>query len=76
MTNKEAIVNVLNEHPCLNGNEIKGFVKRKYNIDISPQSAAGTLRPLIAAGMAAKSDSPSGKVVYWITNYGKEKMKL
>lgn len=72
MTKKEAIVNVLNEHSCLTCIEIKGFVKRKYDMDITPQSVGGTLRPLVSAGMVGKSTNVSNKMVYWLTDYGKE----
>lgn len=71
MTKTEMIVNVLHEHPCLNSFEIKGFVYRKYGENISPQSAAGTLRPLVAKGQVGKSNL-TGKMVYWLTDYGKE----
>lgn len=69
MTKIEMIVNVLHEHPCLNSFEIKGFVYRKYGENISPQSASGTLRPLVAQGKVGKSNA-TGKMVYWLTEYG------
>lgn len=76
MTNREMIVEVLKQHSCLTGSEIKNFVYRKFGVNISPQTAAGVMRPLIAAGMAAKSQHPSSnKMVYWLTDYGEEKMK-
>ena len=65
MTKKEMIVKVLTEHPCLTGNEIKGFVNRMFGENISAQSAAGTLRPLIAQGKVGKSYA-TGKTVYWL----------
>ena len=65
MTTREMVVEVLREHPCLNSFEIKGFVFRKFGETISPQSAAGTLRPLIAAGKVGK-DNHTGKTVYWL----------
>ena len=76
MTNKEAVIGVLKEYSCLNGSQIKGFAHRMFDVDITPQTAAGVLRPLIAAGMASKSPDPnSGKMVYWLTDYGKEQLK-
>lgn len=69
MTKTEMIVNVLHEHPCLNSFEIKGFVYRKYGENISPQSAAGTLRSLVAKGQVGKSNL-TGKMVYWLTEFG------
>ena len=73
MTNKEMILNVMKGGICATGFQIKGLVYREYGAEISPQSAAGVMRPLVAQGMAAKSPDPiSGKMVYWLTDYGKE----
>ena len=75
MTTKEMVINVLNENGVQTGFSIKGLVYRKYGAEISPQSAAGVLRPLIASGMAAKSPDPiSGKMAYWLTDYGKKEL--
>ena len=71
MTKVEMITEILREHPCLTSFEIKGFVFRKYGEIISPQSASGTLRPLVAKGQVGKSNL-TGKMVYWLTDYGKE----
>ena len=75
MTNKEAVIGVLKEHSCLTGFQIKGFAHRMFGVDITPQTASGVLRPLVAAGYAGKSTDPvSGKMAYWLTDYGKEKL--
>lgn len=75
MTNKEMVISVLNDHGCQNGFQIKGMVYRKFGVSISPQTAAGVMRPLVAAGYAGKSPSPvDGKMVYWLTDYGKEQL--
>ena len=67
MTNKDVIIKVLNEHPCLTVMEVRQFAKRLYNYDITPQAVAGAMRPLIAAGLAASDKHPSnGKTVYWL----------
>lgn len=67
MTNKEMIIDILNDHPCLTSQEIKGFINRKYNITISNQSISAALRPVVAAGQATKGISPTnGKAVYWL----------
>lgn len=63
----EMITTVLHEHPCLNSNEIKGFIYRKYGVTISAQSVAGTLRPLVAQGKVGK-DNHTGKMVYWMND--------
>lgn len=71
MTNKEMIVEVLMEHSCLTTQEIKGFVNRKHNVIISNQSIAGTMKPIVAAGLAEKGISPANnKTVYWLTKAG------
>ena len=67
MTNKDVVIKVLNEHPCLTAMEVRQFAKRLCHYDITPQSVAGTMKPLIAAGLAASDKHPSnGKTVYWI----------
>ena len=75
MTNKEMVISVLNDHSCQTGFQIKGSVFRKFGIRITPQTAAGVMRPLVAAGYAGKSPNPvDGKMVYWLTDYGKERL--
>ena len=71
MTKIEMIINVLSDHPCLNSKEISSFVFRKYGEHISAQSASGSLRPLVSRGQIGKDDH-TGKMVYWLTDYGKE----
>lgn len=67
MTNKDVIIKILNEHPCLTAMEVRQFAKRLYNYDITPQAVAGAMRPLIATGLAASDKHPSnGKTVYWL----------
>lgn len=68
MTNKEMIIEVLKKHSCLTSFEIKGFIYRTYNVNLTPASISGTLRPVIAAGLAAASKNSDGKTVYWLTN--------
>lgn len=75
MTNKEMIISVLNDHGCQTGFQIKGSVFRKFGVSISPNAASGVMRPLIAAGYAGKYPDPaSGKMAYWLTDLGKEKL--
>ena len=67
MTNKDVVIKVLNEHPCLTAMEVRQFAKRLCDYDITPQAVAGTMKPLIAAGFAASDKHPSNrKTVYWI----------
>lgn len=74
MTTKEMALEVLKQHSCLTGFEIKGFIHRWYNVDVSPQSISGLLRPLVSKGYIGKCAGPNGKMAYWISDYGKEKM--
>ena len=67
MTNKDVVIKVLNAPPCLTAMEVRQFAKRLCDYDITPQAVAGTMKPLIAAGLAASDKHPSnGKTVYWI----------
>ena len=67
MTNRDVVIKVLNEHSCLTAMEVRQFAKRLCDYDITPQAVAGTMKPLIAAGLAASDKHPSnGKTVYWI----------
>ena len=76
MTNKEMVISVLMDLGCQTGFQIKGSVYRKFGVSISPQTASGVMRPLIDKGLAAKSPDPlSGKMVYWLTDFGKEQLK-
>ncbi len=75
MTNKEMIISVLKDFDCMNSVQIKGAIYRKFGESISPQSISGTMRPLISAGYAGKSPDSSGKMVYWLSDFGKEKLK-
>ena len=75
MTNKEAVIGVLKERDCVTGVQIKGFAHRMFGVDITPQTASGVLRAYVAKGMVGKSPDPnSGKMVYWLTDYGKEQL--
>lgn len=67
MTNKDVVIEVLANYSCLTAMEVRQFAKRLCDYDITPQAVAGTMRPLIAAGLAASDKHPSnGKTVYWL----------
>lgn len=74
MTTKEMVIKVLNKYSCLNGNQIKVAVYNEFDEVISAQSAAGVLRPLVARGLAGKSADASGKMTYWLTDFGKQEL--
>ena len=75
MTGKEMVLEIIKEYACLNSTEISQFIKRKFNEDVSSSSAAGAIRPLIAQGYAASSRDANNRTVYWLTDYGKEKLR-
>lgn len=72
MDTREMALEILKNHPCLTGYEIKGFIHREFNKDVSPQSITGLLRPLVSRGVIGKAPGPNGKMAYWITDFGKE----
>lgn len=73
MTNKEMVIDVLKNYSCVTSFQIKGFIYRKFGESIAPQTAAGILRPLVSQGFVGKSPDPaSGKMAYWLTDFGKE----
>ena len=76
MTSKEMIYNVLKEYGCSNTFQIKGMVFRAYGEKLSEASISGQLRGLVSKGIAAKSSNGYGKMVYWITDYGKTLEKI
>ena len=73
MTNKEIVMNILSEHPCLTGVQIHDYAYQKFGQSISPQAVAGVLRPLTNRGQIAVSRHPySNRNVYYFTEKGKE----
>ena len=75
MTNEEALIGVLKQYSCLNSFQIKGFAYRMFGVSLQPQSASGILRKYIRGGLAEKGPDGNGKMVYWLTDYGKEQLK-
>lgn len=73
MTKKEMVIKALRAYGCSDSFQIKGIVYRMFNEEISTSSISGILRPLYAAGYVNKSNA-TGKTVYWLTDYGKEKL--
>ena len=74
MEKQKMIVEVLKNYGCSTAADISRLVKREFGENITVNSVAGTLRPMIARGLAANADNGNGKKVYWITDYGKEKL--
>ena len=75
MTNKEIVLGVIKEHPCVTGAQIHNYALRMFKEDITPQAAASVMRAYEARGLAAGSRHPmTGKMVYWLTDHGKEEL--
>lgn len=74
MTTKEMVIEILKHHSCQTAFQIKGCIYRKFNENVTPQAVSGVMRPLIACGWAEKGNRSDGKMVYWLTDFGKEKL--
>lgn len=66
MSNKEMITNTLHTYGPSTSKEIANLVIREYNTRLSPSQIAGSLRPLIAKGVAASSKNDKNVTVYWM----------
>lgn len=66
MNKKEKILDILKTTGCITAKEISGFIIRKFNETISPQSVSGSLRPLIQQGQVGNCKNANGQTVYWI----------
>ena len=62
MTNKEIVLGVIKEHPCVTGAQIHNYALRMFKENITPQAAASIMRAYEA------------KMVYWLTDHGKEEL--
>lgn len=68
MEKKEMVIKILKENGTLTAKQISAFAKRKYDFDITPQSASGVMRGLIGQGLAAKSKDDSNQTRYWLNS--------
>lgn len=66
MNNREMITNILDAYGPSTSKEIANLVIREYDTRLSPSQIAGSLRPLIAKGMAASSKNDKNVTVYWM----------
>ena len=64
-TNKEMVVEILNEYGAMTSRQIAVQINNKMGVSLTPAQVAGALRPLIAQGKAANSKDAYGKTVYW-----------
>ena len=66
MDKKEMVIDILKTTGCLTAKEVSGFIVRKFNEKVSPQSVSGSLRPLVQQGLVGSYKNASGHTVYWI----------
>ena len=72
MTKKEIVFGVMKKHPCVSGAQIHNYALQMFNEDITPQAATSILRYYIDRGLAGKSPNEKGRMMYWLTDSGKE----
>ena len=76
LTDKQkGIVEIMRTSGCATAKDISNLLLLRKNIQASPQSVAGTIRPWIQRGWAANSPNGNGSKVYWLTDYGKTQLK-
>lgn len=74
-TNKDMIVDVLNDYGAMTSAQTAVQVNLRFGITLTSAQVAGALRPLVAKGHAANSKDSHNKTVYWLTDFGKEAIK-
>ena len=62
-------------HGCQTSNQLRTYSNRVYSEDYSGGSIGAALRKLVQKGMAACSENERGQKVYWLTEYGCERVK-
>ena len=68
MTNKEMVVEVLQNYGAMTSRQIAVQIFNKLGVSVTPAQVAGVLRPMIVAGQAANSKDEYGKMKYWLVN--------
>lgn len=68
MTKQEIVLEALGRFGTSNNKQLSAFIKRKFNVDISPSSVSGTLRTLVAQGLVGKSNCGAGCTMYWLNS--------
>lgn len=66
MTKQEIILKGLILNGPSNAKQLASAIKRKLDYDITPASASGTLRTLVALGKVSRSNCGNGSTVYWV----------
>ena len=66
---------VLTQYGCQSAQQIHTCMNRLYNDSHSTGSIGASLRKMAQKGVAASSENERGQKVYWITDFGKERVK-
>ena len=75
MEKREAIIKIFKDYGCMSSKQASAFLKRKMNLDISPQSVSGTMRSLMAKGYAGSSKTDKNTTMYWLITPAWEEVK-
>ena len=75
MTNKEMVLNVMEQFGAMTSKQIVVQVNLHHNVILTPSQVAGAIRPLIAKGYAANSKDERNQTRYWLTDFYKEEKK-
>ena len=62
-------------HGCQTSHQLHTYSNRVYNEDYSVGSIGASLRKLVQKGLAAESANEKNQKVYWLTEYGRERVK-
>lgn len=65
MTNKEAVMEILNHYGCCTAQQVVNLARRDLQVTMTPAQVSGILRPLYSAGKVTKDKNQDGKTVYW-----------
>ena len=68
MTKQEIVVKALEMNGTSNNKQLSAFIKRKFDVDMTPSSVTGTLRTLVSQGQVGKSNCGAGCTMYWLNS--------
>ena len=66
---------VLAQYCCQSSKQVATCMNRLYDDSYSTGSIGASLRKMAQRGVAASSLNERGQKVYWITDFGKERVK-
>ena len=68
-TNKEMVVEVLNEYGAMTSRQIAVQIYNKMGESLTPAQVAGAIRPMIAKGDIASSKDSRNQTRYWTVKH-------